>query len=305
MTRPCFRDDSCKINSPCAPDALPHDTLTGHAQRPGGKHDAQSPPLCGALETRAWSIDQSQRGRNPRRGSTKQKCAEECIQQQVFKWGHRQIIPPTWIIASGCEKETPTVAETPRANRSPTYAYDAFCRLYDYRNKAIGHYQIVSYANDGNPAAQYWQVLTPVPGGNYSSFVRSYYGGRGRVWREQQRGDAAADPYRTVDTVYDARNNVTKKSAPYFVGGTAYFTESRYDWADRTLAVINPDGSQKTYYYYLTNALSYTTNVPHAGARVIDEEGRYTYTFQHAGRTPSHPAAQCRERAGRLAVHEL
>ena len=114
-----------------------------------------------------------------------------------------------------------------------TYAYDPFCRLYDYRNTATGHYKLFRFYNEGNPAAQYVSVLQPVPNGAGSVVLSRFYDGLGRIWRETSSADVATDPSRITDTVYDRRGNVAERTHPYFSGGPPQVTRTTYDWSDR------------------------------------------------------------------------
>lgn len=160
-----------------------------------------------------------------------------------------------------------------------TYAYDAFCRLIDYRNTGTNFYRLISYFNDGAPANQSWVVYEPLPNAAGSSYLASYYDGRGRVWLEQKRGETASTPVRRTQTIYDARNNVARKSHPYFNGETPQYTETTYDWNDRPITVTHPDGASRTNFYYLAATLGYTSNQPLGYVRTVDELGRATQTY--------------------------
>ncbi|MCO5160515.1 MAG: AHH domain-containing protein [Mesorhizobium sp.] len=160
-----------------------------------------------------------------------------------------------------------------------TYAYDAFCRLIDYRNTGTNFYRLISYFNDGAPANQSWVVYEPLPNAAGSSYLASYYDGRGRVWLEQKRGETASTPVRRTQTIYDARNNVARKSHPYFNGETPQYTETTYDWNDRPITVTHPDGASRTNFYYLAATLGYTSNLPLGYVRTVDELGRASQTY--------------------------
>nr|WP_295469996.1 RHS repeat-associated core domain-containing protein [Mesorhizobium sp.] len=160
-----------------------------------------------------------------------------------------------------------------------TYAYDAFCRLIDYRNTGTNFYRLISYVNDGTPGNQSWVVYEPLPNAAGSSYLQSLYDGRGRVWLEQKRGETASSPARRTQTIYDARNNVAQKSHPYFYGETPQYTETAYDWNDRPLTVTHPDGASRTNAYYLIATLGSTSNQPLGYVRTVDELGRATQTY--------------------------
>lgn len=173
-----------------------------------------------------------------------------------------------------------------------TYEYDAFCRLIDYRNTGTNFYRLVSYLNDGNPAAQYWVAYEPLPNGAGSSYNLSYYDGRGRVWLEQKRGETAATPVRRTQTLFDARNNVAQKSHPYFNGETPQYTATTYDWADRPLVVTHPDGAARSNAYYLIGALTQTSNQPLGYVRTVDELGRVSQIYSSSQGQVIHTARQ-------------
>lgn len=162
-------------------------------------------------------------------------------------------------------------------NLTHTYTYEPFCRIYNYANTGTGHQILFRYRNEGNPATQYFVPHYILPDGGYRWDV-SYYDGRGRVWREQKRGETAASPSRIVDTVYDARNNVAQKSHPLFVGETPEWTTNTYDVRDRVLTTTHPDGSSRSQTYAVLDTFAGSSNVPLRRTRLIDELGRTTYT---------------------------
>lgn len=145
-----------------------------------------------------------------------------------------------------------------------SYEYDAFCRLKKYSNGKSNFYRLIEYRDEGTPATQHIYVGEPLPNAAGTTYSASFYDGRGRGWREVRRGDVMGAPLRQTNTVFDARNNVAEKSHPYFSGETPYFTVNEYDWNDRLVRTVNPDGSERTYTHYLYGSASLfgTDNVP-------------------------------------------
>lgn len=162
-------------------------------------------------------------------------------------------------------------------NLTHTYTYEPFCRIYNYANTGTGHQILFRYRNEGNPATQYYVPHYILPDGGYRWDV-SYYDGRGRVWREQKRGETAASPSRIVDTVYDPRNNVAQKSHPVFVGETPEWTTNTYDVRDRVLTTTHPDGSSRSQSYAVLDTFAGSSNVPLLRTTLTDELGRTTHT---------------------------
>ncbi|MCV3243118.1 RHS repeat-associated core domain-containing protein [Mesorhizobium sp. ZC-5] len=166
-----------------------------------------------------------------------------------------------------------------------TYTYDPFCRLAEYKNMTTGNYRKITYYNEGNPASQSRYVNEPLPNSGIEASTAIYYDGLGRIWREFARGDVASvNPVRLIETQYDLRGNVAKKSHPYFYPPdptkSPQFTTTTYDWADRPLRVVNPDGSDREYDYFLYPAmLPNIANVPLNAVYLVDELGRGTYSY--------------------------
>lgn len=122
-----------------------------------------------------------------------------------------------------------------------TVSYDALCRVSEIENTTTGHYKQASYVDEGNPASHHMLVKEPLPNAAGESFAKYYYDGRGRIWRTETSGETLAGAARRVDTDYDKRSNVLRKSHAYFAGGAPQWTTTTYDWADRPLTTTNPD----------------------------------------------------------------
>jgi YD repeat-containing protein len=159
------------------------------------------------------------------------------------------------------------------------YTYDAFCRLSRYENTTTGYYRAYSYYGDGDPEAQYFQVVEPQPGGAGTRYLRQSYDGRGRVWREQRRGDTAAAPVRRIDIDHDRRGNVARRSQPYFLGDALAWTGITYDWNDRPLVTTHADGTSRQTSYHHSASLTHTDNVPLGYTRTVDELDRTSYSY--------------------------
>ena len=158
------------------------------------------------------------------------------------------------------------------------YAYDAFCRPQQITNAANGWYRQFSWLNEGNAGTQLLDIAEPLPGGMGVSSEFKYFDGRGRVWLEGTGGDAYGTPYRIVLSAFDARGNVHLKSHAYFSGGSPVFTTNTYDWADRPLTTVNPDGSDKIYTHYTRPDAAFGPNRPLTMVRVQDELDRLVET---------------------------
>lgn len=155
-----------------------------------------------------------------------------------------------------------------------TYSYDAFCRPAQVTNTSNNWFRQFTWTNEGNAATQSFAVTEPLPASAASATTRSYFDGRGRVWREEKPGDMAGGALRRTDTEFDPRSNVRRKSHPYFVGDTIYWTTNSYDWADRLKSTVNPDASDKVFTYSLTSTLAYGPNLPLTTIRTQDELDR-------------------------------
>lgn len=128
-----------------------------------------------------------------------------------------------------------------------SYTYDPFCRLTREQNGTTGHYRAIAYNNEGNPSAQHIAVSEPLPNSAGLNTVKSYFDGRGRVWKESSNGYGTVT--RDVLTEYDRRGNVAQKSHPFYTDSTARYTSTTYDWNDRPLKITNPDNSTRSYSY--------------------------------------------------------
>ncbi|WP_322418008.1 RHS repeat-associated core domain-containing protein [Mesorhizobium huakuii] len=157
-----------------------------------------------------------------------------------------------------------------------TFAYDPFCRLYQVSQSVTGAYAKTRFENEGNPATQALVKYTPLPNGAGEDFTRSYYDGLGRVYRVETPGETVAGPRRIADTDYDPHGNVLRKAFPRFVGDAAQWATNSYDWADRLVLTVNPDGSQRSYAHNL--ATVDLVNPRLNGTTMTDELGHQTRT---------------------------
>ncbi|MER8963974.1 FG-GAP-like repeat-containing protein [Mesorhizobium sp. M0701] len=132
-----------------------------------------------------------------------------------------------------------------------TFTYDPFCRPYQVSQSVTGAYAKTRFENEGNPATQALVKLMPLPNGAGEDFVRSYYDGLGRVYRVETPGETTAGAKRLVDTDYDLRGNVLRTAFPRFVGDTAQWTTSSYDWNDRLAKTVYADASQTVFAHSL------------------------------------------------------
>ncbi|EUB98383.1 RHS repeat-associated core domain containing protein-containing protein [Rhizobium sp. CF080] len=130
-----------------------------------------------------------------------------------------------------------------------TFTYDPFCRPFNYAHSGTGKYVNTRYDNEGNPALQSVTVYEPLSTGTGDVHIRTFYDGLGRPWRVQTPGETASGQRRITDTSYDARGNVWQTAFARFANETAQWTVNSYDWQDRVVKTVNPDGSQKNYSY--------------------------------------------------------
>ncbi|MGH0346508.1 RHS repeat-associated core domain-containing protein [Sinorhizobium meliloti] len=158
------------------------------------------------------------------------------------------------------------------------YSYDIFCRPILVENKVTGSFVRTSYSAFGDPATQRIITSTSRPNYTVTADQARYFDGLGRVWRIETAGDASA-PTSYVDTAYDVRGNKERVSLPYETGQTVYWTSTAFDWNGRPLKVTNPDGTFKSYGYFLPDVASGTGNVTLERNDVIDEEGGAILTY--------------------------
>ena len=130
-----------------------------------------------------------------------------------------------------------------------SFTYDPFCRPYGQTNSGTGGYVNTRYENEGNPASQAVVIYEASSNGATDLFTRTYYDGLGRPWRVQTPRDVANGPTRLSDTAFDARSNVARFTFPYFENEAAQWTVNSYDWQDRVVKTVSPDGRQKNYGY--------------------------------------------------------
>ncbi|WP_312404256.1 toxin TcdB middle/N-terminal domain-containing protein [Rhizobium sp.] len=175
-----------------------------------------------------------------------------------------------------------------------TYAYDPFCRPFEYAHSGTGKYVHTRYENEGNPGTQaVVSYEASTSNGLVDLFTRIFYDGLGRSWRVQTPGDAIESPTRLSDTLYDARGNIKQTTFARFDNEPAYWTINSYDWQDRLTRTLNPDGTQKTYRYQLATdtALWGSYDVAYLGTWKQDELGQLSY---HITSTTGHEIASVR-----------
>jgi RHS repeat-associated protein len=164
-----------------------------------------------------------------------------------------------------------------------TYSYDAYCRPSEIRNTATGYYDRVRYINEGNPSGQHLVTYSPLPNASGEYYRQAFYDGLGRVWHEDMPGCDAPGVWTMVNTEYDQRSNVARKSLPRCSNETDQWTTTRYDWADRPTSIVNPDNSERSYTYYLYySPLVHSTNVTYGLVIQKDELGRLSHNFTNS-----------------------
>lgn len=131
-----------------------------------------------------------------------------------------------------------------------TFATDALCRpTTTTLPSPHGVVSTTIYSALGNPATQKTRVETPGPDGS-PSWTESFFDGFGRTYKTRTRGPSAAESIVT-ETDFDARGHVWGQKSPYYENapGTAAVTTFEYDWFDRPVKTILPDGKQRTISY--------------------------------------------------------
>lgn len=160
-----------------------------------------------------------------------------------------------------------------------TLSSDAFCRPLDYVNVATGYTKRLRYIDDGNPATQRFEVFEPVSDSGRETISVSFYDGLARVWQEETYGNPVDGLKRRNTSIYDLRGNLAKKSHIHYANETQQWTEHNYDWADRVVTTANPDGTHRTFSYFLQDMLPWITNAPLEAVSLTDEENQVTRTY--------------------------
>lgn len=103
-------------------------------------------------------------------------------------------------------------------------------------NGAVGAYAITT-----TPVVSV-NIAAKTAGAANGPYVRVYYDTLGREIRTETQGDdsAAASKLIYADVKYNALGQVYQKSAPYFSGGTAYWTTYTYDLLGRVITEDRP-----------------------------------------------------------------
>ncbi|MFD9897739.1 RHS repeat-associated core domain-containing protein [Mesorhizobium sp. NPDC059025] len=161
------------------------------------------------------------------------------------------------------------------------YEYDSFCRQSRARNTVSGYELRTAVVSEGNPTQQVFVTTVPRGGGNGEVATLSYFDGLGRVYKQTTPGETTTSPLRVVQTEYDQRSNVQRRSVASFVGETPQWSITNYDWNDRPTRMENPDGSGRnlSYHLYAGTAITGVGNVPFRSIYQVDELGRGSSQF--------------------------
>ncbi|AHK47401.1 YD repeat containing protein (plasmid) [Ensifer adhaerens OV14] len=176
------------------------------------------------------------------------------------------------------------VCGSPSSKRDPngvveSFIYDPYCRPYEYKHSGTGRYVKTRYENEGKPATQAIATYEPRSSGAGERLTRNYYDGLGRPWRVQTPGEPAGSA-RVTDQAYDARGNVAKVSVARFANEAAQWTVNSFDWQDRPVKSVNPDGSANSRQrkIYLQAPWG-TSNIVLYHELAVDEAGRQRVTY--------------------------
>ncbi len=158
-----------------------------------------------------------------------------------------------------------------------TFSQDTFCRSTGSTSEVPGAgapyaEESIAYNNEGNASSQHIRKTRKLPaGGEFAE--EAYFDSRG-VWRTATCSADCTNAADFVEMSIDARGNVWRKSHPFRTGGTAYWTEHHFDWADRPVKTIHPDLTERTMSYLLAPSIeagNTVGNVPLTAVRVADE----------------------------------
>jgi RHS repeat-associated protein len=179
--------------------------------------------------------------------------------------------------------------------------YDAHCRL-TREDRPGGDFTQTAYVSIGDPKLQYVETRRKAPSSNASQTIwqRTYMDGLGRTYRELKQGAFdAADYLReqvvdvAVDTVFNTRGLVQKKSAPYFNNpyNEPQFTSFTYDGLNRETSRTYADGAVVSTVYGLARGAFTTVRVTNEVGEVtiahLDAYGRQTAKARLTGGTPA------------------
>lgn len=124
--------------------------------------------------------------------------------------------------------------------QATSYQYDVLCRPTRI-DQPGGAYQTTSYNTIGTPTTQYIETRTNPADGTNEVWARTYFDGLDRTYKTTGIGATSSAQPVVVETQYRKRGPVMKVSLPYFNGGTAYWTTTKYDVLGRPVLVTLPD----------------------------------------------------------------
>jgi len=131
-------------------------------------------------------------------------------------------------------------SSTDRNGLVTSYQYDALCRetRIDYPS---ADYLTTAYLNIGNAATQYVETARSPADGVNPIWSRTYLDGLGRTYKTTGIGATAAAQPVVTETKYSKRGPANQQSLPYFQGGTAQWTTTKFDVLGRPVLVTLPD----------------------------------------------------------------
>lgn len=147
----------------------------------------------------------------------------------------RQKILTGWHALCGAPSST-----TDRNGLVTSYQYDALCRetRIDYPST---DYLTTAYLNIGTPTTQYVETTRSPADGVNPIWQRTYLDGLGRTYKTTGIGATAAAQPVVNETKYAKRGPANQQSLPYFQGGTAQWTTTKFDVLGRPVLVTLPD----------------------------------------------------------------
>ncbi|MFO3795872.1 MAG: cadherin-like domain-containing protein, partial [Anaerolineales bacterium] len=169
-----------------------------------------------------------------------------------------------------------------------SYTYDALCRKVQ-ETQPTGGYTKYSYLNLGNAATNAIEARTKHPASG-EIISRSRLDGFGREIAKIEYGSSLSNPDAiTVETDYDARGNIERKSNPRTSAAASAWTVFGYDGLDRPVTTTLPNGTVSVVNYRGGDAFIARESIDVLGNKVVshlDAFGNEFYRDRYLNGTP-------------------
>ena len=149
------------------------------------------------------------------------------------------------------------VSRTGSNRKTTSYEYGPFYQIKEIEHPDyINEISLLTWASEvtGKPTGALFYKWDNVSG---SSEVMTFYDETGRELRTISKGFDEDSIY--IDTEYDSKGRILKKSLPYFSGSSPLWNTYTYDSYGRILTETAPDTTLTTYTYYDANKKISTT----------------------------------------------